>query len=297
MNYFTLSRYLKTKFGCKVSKVAVDAGFTCPNRDGTKGEGGCIYCDNSSFVFTTGDDIKEQVRNGIDRLLKKGIERFIIYLQSYSNTYCSDETFFRVLDDVLIDERIVGIHIGTRPDVINDNKLKRLSELTNRYDIFMEYGLQSAHNETLKFINRGHTYEDFLEAVDKTVKYGLKITVHLIFGLPYEDNNMMMETVKRVSKLPIHSVKFHHLHIVKGTKLSEIFLNNPFHILTEDEYIKIVADALTYFKNDIIVARLVGDAPRDMVIEPKWPLSKNLFLSKLNDYMIKNNLYQGKNFN
>lgn len=296
MRYFTLNRYLKQKFGEKVSKISIDAGLTCPNRDGLKGTGGCIYCDNSSFVFVNGVTVEEQVNSGIKRLYEKGINRYLLYFQSYSNTYCSDEQFYKMILSALIDDRIVGIHIGTRPDVVSDEKLKFLADFNNRYEIFMEYGLQSSHNKTLELINRGHSYEEFVETVYRTKSYGLKVTVHLILGLPGENYDMMMETVRRISMLPIDSVKFHHLHILKNTKIEQLFIAKMFEMISEDEYIKILADSLTLLKGDLIISRLIGDAPKELLVAPEWPISKNNFLNRFNHYMEINNLFQGMNY-
>ncbi len=297
MLYYTLNQYFKDKFGEKVYKISLDAGFTCPNRDGTKGLGGCIYCDNSSFVFTEGENIEEQIKNGILRLSKKGINLFVLYFQSYSNTYCSDEHFINLIKSSLIDERIVGIFIGTRPDVINREKLEFLAHLKEKYDIFMEYGLQSAHDKTLEFINRGHTVREFIDAVEMTKSFGLKITTHLILGLPYETKDDMLESVRFISELNIDAVKFHHLHIVKNTKLADLYLNGglcDFRLLTEDEYIDILAEGLGYLKKNAIIARLIGDAPKEILIAPDWPKSKVAFLNKLDRYMLSHNLFQGK---
>lgn len=297
MLYYTLNKYFKDKFGEKVYKISLDAGFTCPNRDGTKGKGGCIYCDNSSFVFTEGKSIEEQIRNGIVRLSQKNINRFVLYFQSYSNTYCSDEHFVKLINDSLIDDRIVGIFIGTRPDVINREKLEFLSQLKEKYDIFMEYGLQSAHDKTLHFINRGHTVKEFIDAVKLTKSFGMKITTHLILGLPYETKKDMLDSIRFISDLNIDAVKFHHLHIVKNTKLADLYLNgklNDFRLQTEDQYIEILAEGIGLLKKDVIIARLIGDAPKDILIAPDWPKSKVAFLNKLDKYMLSHNLFQGK---
>ncbi|ADR19226.1 TIGR01212 family radical SAM protein [Calditerrivibrio nitroreducens] len=297
MVIYTLNQYFKEKFGEKVYKISIDAGLTCPNRDGTKGEGGCIYCDNSSFVFTKGYSIKDQVLKGIERLVKKGVNRFVIYFQSYSNTYCNDEYFIDMIKESLIDDRIVGIFIGTRPDVINEKKLQFLTQLIDRYDIFMEYGLQSAHDKTLKFINRGHSVDDFEKAVLLTKSFGLKITTHLILGLPYETKSEMIDSTKYVASLGIDAVKFHHLHIVKGTKLAELYIKNQlkgFKLLTEDEYIELLAEGISYLKKDTIIARLVGDAPKNLLIAPDWPKNKADFTNKFYSYLKNHDIFQGK---
>lgn len=297
MVIYTLNQYFKEKFGEKVYKISIDAGLTCPNRDGTKGEGGCIYCDNSSFVFTEGYSIKDQVLKGIERLVEKGVNRFVIYFQSYSNTYCNDEYFINMIKESLIDDRIVGIFIGTRPDVINEKKLQFLTQLIDRYDIFMEYGLQSAHDKTLNFINRGHSVDDFEKAVLLTKSFGLKITTHLILGLPYETKSEMIDSIKYVAGLGIDAVKFHHLHIVKGTKLAELYIKNQlkgFKLLTEDEYIELLAEGISYLKKDTIIARLVGDAPKNLLIAPDWPKNKADFTNKFYSYLKNHDIFQGK---
>ncbi|MCX8083412.1 MAG: TIGR01212 family radical SAM protein [Calditerrivibrio sp.] len=300
MRYYTLNQYFRDRFGEKVFKISINTGLTCPNRDGSKGFDGCIYCDNSSFVFTDDVGIVHQVRNGITRLLKKGVKKFAIYFQSYSNTYCSDEYFYAMVEESLIDDRIVAIFVGTRPDVINDNKLKFLSMLSEKYDVFIEYGLQSSKDETLKFVKRGHTVKDFEKAVYLTKSYGLKVVTHLIFGLPYENKNDMINTACYVAKLGIDGVKFHHLHIVKGTALAEMYLNKQlgdFEVLSEQEYIKILAFSLAHLPKNMIILRLVGDAPDNMVIAPKWLTKKSLFIEKLNKFMLEQDLYQGKYYN
>jgi radical SAM protein (TIGR01212 family) len=204
-----------------------------------------------------------------------------------------------MIKESLIDDRIVGIFIGTRPDVINEKKLQFLSQLTNRYDIFMEYGLQSSHDKTLKFINRGHSVEDFEKAVLLTKSFGIKITTHLILGLPYETKSEMIYSVKYLAGLGVDAVKFHHLHIVKGTKLAELYLKNQlegFKLLTEDEYIELLADGISYLKKDTIIARLVGDAPKELLIAPDWPKNKSDFTNKFYTYLKKHNIFQGKQY-
>jgi len=294
MLYYKLSDYLKERFGGKVWKVPVEGGFSCPNRDGEKGEGGCAYCNVESFDGSSGGGIREQVEQRIEKLKKRKIHKYIIYFQSYSNTYGSVETIKSRIESALIDDGIVAIHIGTRPDVIDDEKLAYFKELNERYEVVIEYGLQSANDKTLKLINRGHTVKDFIDAVELTHKYGIKSCAHVIFGLPGDSREDMLSSVKVIRGLGIHSVKFHHLHIVKGTKLAEMYANGSLELISEDEYIDILAEALTLLDDKTVVSRLVGDASGDTLIAPHWN-SKSVIVSKLEKYMDSNSLKQGIN--
>jgi radical SAM protein (TIGR01212 family) len=293
--FYSLNDYLRKKYNEKVYKITIDAGFSCPNRDGTKGKGGCIYCNNDAFVNIDGNSIKDQVYNGIKRLRERGVKKYIVYFQSYSNTYGSLEEIKKRIEAALIDKNIVGIYIGTRPDVIDKDKLMYFSHLNRQYDIFIEYGLQSKHDKTLNYINRGHGLIDFENAFLLTKSIGLKVCAHIIFGLPCETKEMMLETVKYLAKLGIDAIKFHHLQIVENTKLAEIYKENPFSLLTENDYIKILAESLSLLPGDVIISRLVGSTRKDLLIAPKeWPNSTVDFLNKFETYMINNNIYQGK---
>ena len=295
--YYSLNDYLKNKYNEKVYKIAIDAGFSCPNRDGTKGSGGCIYCNNEAFVHVSGNSIEEQVYNGIKRLEKRGIKKYIVYFQAYSNTYGSLDEIKKKIEASLIDKNIVGIYIGTRPDVVDKEKLMYFSNLNKQYDIFIEYGLQSKHDKTLNYINRGHRLIDFENAFLLTKSVGLKVCAHIIFGLPCETKDMMLETVNCLAKLGIDAIKFHHLQIVKNTKIAEIYKENSFSLLTEDEYIKVLTEALSLLPSNVIISRLVGNTKKDLLVAPKgWPSSTADFVNKLSTYMINNNMYQGKFF-
>jgi radical SAM protein (TIGR01212 family) len=293
--YFSLNEYLKNKFNSKVWKIPVDAGFTCPNLDGTKGIGGCTYCNNESFVHVDSTSISEQVKSRILRLRKKKINKFIVYFQSYSNTYGDLDLIKEKINAALIDEDIVGIHIGTRSDVIDEEKLSYFKNLSKNYDLFLELGLQSIHNKTLEKINRGHDFGNYQSAVKMCKDFGIKICAHVILGLPGETKEDMLETVQYLSAADIESVKFHHLHIVKNTILATEYMGNSFKLLTEEEYIDILSDALCILDKNTIIARLVGDAPSDLKIAPDWPKSKVEFLNRLQKYMKENGLFQGKN--
>lgn len=291
--YYKFSDYLKNKFGGKVWKVPVDAGFTCPNRDGFKGEGGCIYCSVDSFDGSEAGSISSQVKNRIIKLQCKKINKYIIYFQSYSNTYAAPEVIQRRISDALVDDGIVAIHIGTRPDVIDREKLAYFKELNEKYEVVIEYGLQSCSDTTLEFINRGHSVQDFIDAVELTHEYGIKTCAHLIFGLPGDSRKDMLDGVALVNRLKMHSVKFHHLHIVKDTKLSELYEQGEIDILTEDEYIDILTEALGKLDRNLVISRIVGDAAGDTLVAPDWPENKSQFENKLKSHMEKLGITQG----
>lgn len=293
LRYKNLSSYYKQAYGEKVKKISVDAGFTCPNRDGKKGVGGCIYCNVDSFVHVEKGDIQRQVELKIAKYRKKGVNKFSVYFQSYSNTYGDIDKIVNCIEESLVDEDIVEIAIGTRPDVLEDEKLHGIKSRFDKYDIVFELGLQSIHNETLKFINRGHTFEEFDKTFDRVKKYGFKVCVHIIFGLPFETENMMFETSKYLGLKSPDFVKFHHLHVIKGTKLAELYLDGKITLLTEDEYIKILSESIRLLNKSTVVSRVVGDSPKAITLAPNWPESKSKFLENLHLYLNVRDIYQG----
>jgi len=294
----TINEYFRNKFKKKVYKICIDAGFTCPNRDGTKGFGGCTYCNNEAFSGTSSKHefkirsftlphintnenlpfIEEQIIKGKERLKARyKAEAFILYFQSYTNTYASIDKLKKLYDYVYFDEDIIGLSIGTRPDCINAELLSLLKSYAVDKEVWIEYGLESSHNKTLELINRCHSYEDFLVAVELTASYGIPICVHIIFGLPGESYSDMIETVKRISSLPIWGIKIHPLHIVKGTYLAQVYKNKrdypPMLLIEEDgmmKYVNLVKEALRILPSSIIIHRLTGEASRDLLIAPLW---------------------------
>lgn len=291
--FYSLSDYLKERFGQKVRKVTVDAGFTCPNRDGHKGTDGCIYCNVDSFVMASESDISCQVRERTAKLRTQGIERFIVYFQSYSNTYADIETIRRRVELALVDEGIVSVYIGTRPDVIDAEKLAYFAELNKKYEVMLEYGLQSANDNTLRVINRGHSAADFAEAVRLTKSFGIKTCAHIIFGLPGDTFEDMMRSVDLCVGLGVDSIKFHHLHVVRNTPLAEMYYAGRVDLLSEQAYIEILAEAIGRMKPDMVVSRLVGDAAQGTLIAPMWPEDKSGFTRKLTAYMEEKGIWQG----
>ncbi|XOB64814.1 TIGR01212 family radical SAM protein [Deferribacteres bacterium DY0037] len=290
---YKFSEYLKERFGEKVWKVPVNAGFTCPNRDGHAGIGGCIYCSVDSFDGAEEGTIAEQVAERIEKLKRRGINKYIIYFQSYSNTYGTVETIRERVNCALVDDGIVAVHIGTRPDVIDREKLEYLQELNAAYEVVVEYGLQSANDATLAQINRGHTVQDFKDAVALTHEYGLKVCAHVIFGLPGDSRQDMISSVQMLTELGVFSVKFHHLHVVKGTVLEKMFLAGDADVMSLEEYIDVLSEAMGYLGDNIVVARISGDAAGDTLVAPIWNVSKNEIEQKLIQTMQEKGITQG----
>jgi len=298
--YYTLNEFLKEKFGEKVKKIPLDAGLTCPNRDGTKGFGGCIYCDpkgSGTGLYKEGKSLDEQLRYFLELFKKKNFKKFIAYFQSFSNTYAPLEKLKKLYDIVFMDPSIVGLAIGTRPDCIDENVVSLLKTYQEKgYYLWVELGLQSIYNETLKLINRGHTFEDFLKAYHLLKENDIPVVVHIIFGLPKETKEMMMETVKTLAKLKIDGIKFHALYIPKGSKMEEMYLKGEYKPLEMEEYVELVALALTYLPPSTVIHRVCSEAKEEDILAPTWVSKKMEVINLLRKFMSERNLYQGKNY-
>jgi radical SAM protein (TIGR01212 family) len=298
--YYTLNEFLKEKFGEKVKKIPLDAGLTCPNRDGTKGLGGCIYCDpkgSGTGLYKEGKSLDEQLRYFLELFKKKNFKKFIAYFQSFSNTYAPLEKLKELYDIVFMDPSIVGLAIGTRPDCIDENVVNLLKTYQEKgYYLWIELGLQSIYNETLKLINRGHTFEDFLKAYHLLKENDIPVVVHIIFGLPKETKEMMMETVKTLAKLKIDGIKFHALYIPKGSKMEEVYLKGEYKPLEMEEYVELVALALTYLPPSTVIHRVCSEAKEEDILAPTWVSKKMEVINLLRKFMSERNLYQGKNY-
>lgn len=270
--------YLRAKYGCKVYRIAIDAHFTCPNRDGTKGIGGCVYCNSDgsrAAYIDPKDPVKEQLHKRITYLKKtKGAKKFIAYFQAFTNTYAPVDRLKKTYDGVLGFDDIVGISIGTRPDAIDREKLGLISSYKNRYEVWIEYGLQSSHDKTLKLINRGHTFADFLNALELTKEFGIPVSVHVILGLPGETKEDMLQTAKKLSELKIDGIKIHLLHILKGSELEKWHNEGRIKILEQDEYVELACAFLNNLSPDIIIQRLTGEGRKEDHIAPLWALDK-----------------------
>ena len=271
-------RFLRDKFGCRVYKVAVDAGFSCPNRDGSLSTAGCAYCNGDSFRAKTSNRVKpieQQIAEGVDYLrLRYGAGKFIAYFQSATNTYAPLNDLARLYEAALKHEDVVGISVGTRPDCIDEEKLDWLQRLAGKYFVTIEYGLQSASDETLRRINRGHDVASWKNAVAMTRNRGIYIGTHLILGFPWESREEALDGSRVVSEAGIDFLKLHHLHIVRGSTLAEEYLERPFHVPGLEEYAELAADFLKRLNPDICIERLFATAPVDQLIAPVWGGSK-----------------------
>lgn len=296
--YYTLNCYYKRKYQRKVFKVSLNAGFTCPNRDGTISTGGCIFCSALGSGDFAGDrnlDLVTQFNTIRDMMLKKWPDALYIgYFQANTNTYGSIEELKEKYETILKLPNVVGLNIATRSDAINDDILEYLSELNKKCDLVIELGLQSMHDETLKLINRGHDLKNFDECVKKLKSKNIKVVAHIINGLPGETKEMMVETASHLNDLGIDGIKIHMLHIIENTKLAQMYKEKPFHILTKEEYIDIVISELEVLNENIVIHRITGDPVKEDLIAPTWLLKKFCVLNDIDKEMVKRDTYQGK---
>lgn len=296
--YYTLNYYYKKKYGYKVFKVSLNGGFTCPNKDGTVGKKGCIFCSrlgSGDFAGNLKLDLVSQFNEVKNIMLKKWPQaKYVGYFQANTNTYASVDELKEKYETILKIDNVVGLNIATRSDAISDDVLDYLTELNRRCDLVIELGLQSIHDETLKFINRGHDLKNFEECFKRLKERGIKVVVHIINGLPNETKEMMIETAKYLNELGIDGIKIHMLHIIKNTELSDLYEKEKFHILTKDEYIDIVINQLEYLNEDIVINRITGDPVREDLIEPSWLLKKFCVLNDIDKEMVRRDTYQGK---
>lgn len=299
--YNDFGSFIKAHFHERVQKISVDTGFTCPNRDGTKGVGGCTYCNNNSFnpnYCKPEKSITEQLNLGIDFFMYKSkTQKFLAYFQAYTNTYADIELVKELYLEALNHPRIVGLVIGTRPDCINGDLLNFLAELAKTYYVSLEFGIESTLNKTLENVNRCHTYEETVEAYEQSKGKGLFLGAHLILGLPGESRTEIFNHAASVSKLPIHSLKLHHLQIVKHTVMAVDYKKDPtkFSLFSLEEYLDLVTDFIGALRPDIIIERFISEAPAELLIAPKWGGLKNFEVVALIDKKLtEKNLWQGK---
>lgn len=295
--YYTLNYYNQMKYGSKVMKISLNAGFTCPNKDGTVGVGGCIYCSKSGSGEYGGDknkDLITQFNEVKDVMLKKwNNAKYIGYFQANTNTYANVDVLKEKYEPILKQKDVVGLSIGTRCDAISEECLDYLSDLNSRTFLTIELGLQTIHESTSILINRCHTLECFTDMVKKLRDRNINVVVHIINGLPYETHDMMIETVKFLSNQDIQGIKIHALSILKGTRLEELYNKTHFHVMDRSEYINTVCDQLEYLREDIVVHRLTGDPMVSDLIEPKWLIKKTTILNDIDKEMVRRNSYQG----
>jgi len=295
--YHTLDYFYKNKFGTKVSKISLNAGFTCPNKDGTKGVGGCIYCSAVGSGDYAGNPTKSltdqfmEVKEIMDK--KWPNTKYIGYFQANTNTYAPVHILKEKYEEVLKIDGVVGLNIATRPDAITNECLDYLEELNKKTFLNIELGLQTIHETTTKLINRGHDLNCFINMVKELRKRNINVIVHIINGLPYETKEMMLETVKLLNTLDIQGIKIHMLHILKNTRLAELYKKEPFHVLTKEEYTNIVCDQLELLRPEIVINRVTGDPKVDDLIAPTWLTKKFTVLNEIDKEMAKRDSYQG----
>ena len=295
--YHTLNYFYKSKFGTKVFKVSLNGGFSCPNLDGKVGFGGCIYCSKSGSGEFGGDKSKsltEQFNEMKEVVNKHHIPcKYIGYFQARTNTYAPVEVLKEKYEEVLRQPNVIGLNIATRCDAISDECLEYLEELSKRTFLTIELGLQTIHEETSKLINRCHTVKQFDEMVNKLRERGINVVVHIINGLPFETEDMMLETVKHLNTLDIQGIKIHMLHIIKDTGMANLYEKTHFHVLSKEEYIDIVIKELEILDPKIVVNRITSDPDKDTLVEPRWLCEKCQLLNDIDKEMVKRNTYQG----
>lgn len=296
--YYTLNYYYRKKYNSKVFKVSLNGGFTCPNRDGTVGRRGCIFCSklgSGEFAGKKELDLITQFNQVKDIMLKKWKDaKYIGYFQANTNTYADVSELKEKYESILNIKDVVGLNIATRSDAISDEVLDYLCDLNKRCDLTIELGLQSMHDKTLKYINRGHDLKNFEDCYKRLKKNNIKVVVHIINGLPFETKDMMIETAKYLNSLNIDGIKIHMLHVIKNTDLADIYEKEHFHILTKEEYIDIVINQLEYLNENIVINRITGDPVKEDLIEPTWLLKKFCVLNDIDKEMVKRDTYQGK---
>ena len=298
--YRTYNRWLRKQFGERVHKVIVDAGFTCPNRDGTLAVGGCTYCNNSSFrppLAIKTAPIAEQIANGI-AYLRRRVEarKFIVYFQPFTNTY-RDVDYLRTLyTDALDHPDVVGLAIGTRPDCVDKEKIEMIDEIGRSTFVSLEFGVESIYDETLRRVNRGHRYTDFVDAMDLARDRSFHTGAHIILGFPWETREQWLAMADRLSGIGLDLVKIHHLHIVKGTALAREHMEKPFRLMNFEEYLDLVCDFGERLKPSIVIERLFGEAPLGMLVAPNWGRTRNQVIQGIRQRMEERDVVQGSKY-
>lgn len=298
--YRSFNSYLIEKFGSKVYRVPLDGGFDCPNRDGKKAYGGCTFCDERGSGAPTierASRLKQQLLDGIERVrYRYKADKFMAYFQAFTNTYGPEGLLRAIYDTGLDHPNMVGLCIGTRPDCVPDNILDMLAEYNERTFVFLEMGLQTSHNKTLDLINRAHSSEEFFDALERAKARGLTVATHLIFGLPGEDRDMMMETVKLVAQSKVDAIKIHQLCIYKQAPMEADYRAGTLNVLDEDYYVELVVDALELLPPEMVIMRLVAEGSKDELIAPSWCYDKFSTMDKIRAEMERRGSRQGSRF-
>ena len=300
--YLNYNHVIKSEFTERVQKISINAGFTCPNRDGSKGKGGCTYCNNLTFspeYCRPSRTVSQQVRAGIAFFDHKyNGQYYLAYFQSYTNTYDSIDKLKRIYEEALAYPNVVGLVVGTRPDCVSDELLDYFAELSKRYYVMIEYGVESTSDETLEFINRGHDYACAVQAIENTAKRGIKTGAHIILGLPRESRETILGHAANLSQLPIDTLKIHQLQIVRGTEMAAQLNEHPewFNLYTIDEYIDLAIDFLELLNPKIAIERFVSQSPKEFLIEPQWGLKNFEFLDRIEKRLEERDTWQGKKY-
>lgn len=296
--YNDFGNWLKERFPFKIQKISIDAGFSCPNRDGKLSFGGCSFCDNRTFnpSYCSGSkSVKQQIEEGKAFFARKykGM-KYLAYFQAFTNTYAPLDKLKELYEEALSIEDVEGIVIGTRPDCVSDELLDYLEQLNQDKFVLVEYGIESANNNTLKRINRGHTFECSQDAIERTNARGIMTGGHIIIGLPGEDKDETISQAKKISDLKIDLLKIHQLQVIRGTRLEKEYQTKPFHLYTMDEYIETVENFLQHLRSDIILDRFVSQSPSELLVAPKWGIKNHEFVAKLKKHMASTGAYQGQ---
>lgn len=296
--YNDYGSWIRSQFNFRVQKISIDGGFSCPNRDGTVSAGGCTFCDNRTFNPSYCDpakSIREQIQTGKDFFARKyPTMRYLAYFQAYSNTYAPLDTLRRRYEEALSQDGVVGIVIGTRPDCVTEETLDYLEELSRRTFVIVEYGIESVDNDTLKRINRGHTFECSRDAIIATHERGILTGGHIILGLPGETAEDNIRQAAEISALPLDILKLHQLQIIRGTQLAEEYLSKPFKLYTADEYIDVCIRYIERLRKDLVLERFVSQSPADMLIAPKWGIKNHEFTDRLVNELKRRRTWQGR---
>lgn len=287
--YLDFGSWLRSQFPFRVQKISVNAGFTCPNRDGRVGYGGCIYCNNQTFnpaYCDNGKTVTEQLIDGKRFFSKKYPEmKYLAYFQAYTSTYGSKEHLKALYEEALAMEDVVGLVIGTRPDCINDELLTYFEDLSHRTFLIIEYGIETCNDKTLQLINRGHDFACSRHAIEETARRGIRVGAHIILGLPGEDAEESLRQAPIISSLPLTTLKIHQLQIIRGTRLAKMYAEEPFHLYTVEEYIQLIAQYISLLRSDLVLERFVSQSPAELLIAPHWGLKNYEFTQRLLNYL------------
>ncbi len=292
--YNPIHKYWRERHGGRVQKVSLDAGFTCPNRDGTKAVGGCIYCNNDSFNFSPNATIREQLEVGIKHARRRfGAKKFMAYFQAYTNTYASPDHLQKLYSAIYDFPEVIGLAIGTRPDCVPDDVLRVIEGFVASHEVWLEYGLETSSDDSLRRLNRAHTFAEFKDAILRTAGRGIKIATHIITGIPWEDDAQMLRTAHEVAALPVDGIKIHNLHIVRGTALEKMHEKSPLRLLTMQKYAEVAARILEILPPQMMILRLTADCPADLLIAPDWCNRRREILSAIETELETRGSFQG----